>query len=533
MRPCRCICNRLLLTLLFWGSVIAGSCAIEAAAQVQEPPNVLVIMADDMGYSDLGAYGGEIDTPELDALAADGLQFTNFYTNNMCVPTRASLLTGVYPQEARRNGVLTDQAVTIAEVLGSAGYSTWMTGKWHLGPWTEDRSMSKESWPLQQGFGRFFGTIIGANSYFAPNSLTRGNRSAEKEYLREDFYYTDAIGNNAIRFMEQSLDEDRPFFGYVAFTAAHWPLHALPEDIAKYEGKYDEGWDVLRQRRYERMIDLNLIPSSWPLSPRNEQVPAWDSLSEERKAWEARQMEVYAAQVDRMDQNIGRIVEALREAGELDNTLLFFLIDNGACHVELPPSRTGWFLPDSTRDGQPVRNGNLQEIMAGPEDTYQSYGWGWANLSNTPFRWFKKFDHEGGIRTPLIVHWPAGVDEPGRLTRAVGHNMDIMATIVDATDAPYPSRYDGHDIQPLQGKSLLPVVRGEERAGHERIFWQWARGRAVRQGPWKLVARDDEPWQLYHLKRDGVELKDLADQEPARVQSLEAVWQQWIERVTE
>ena len=487
-------------------------------------------MADDMGYSDIGPYGGEIDTPALDMLAESGLRFTNFYTNNMCVPTRAALLSGVYHPRSY-DGSLTDQVVTMGEYLQEAGYSTFISGKWHLAPWKE-RGNDKTDWPLQRGFDRFFGTILGAGSYFAPNSLIRGNQPAEEEYLREDFYYTDAIGDNAIRFLNEALEKETPFLGYVAFTAPHWPLHALPEDIAKYEGKYDGGWDQLRARRYRRMIELGIIDSSFTLSPRHSKVPAWTDLSADRQAWEARQMEVYAAQIDRMDQNIMRILNVLRKRGELENTLIFFLADNGGCHVELPPSRTGPFLPDTTREGRPVRNGNLQRIMAGPEDTYQSYGYGWANVSNTPFRLFKQFDHEGGIRTPLIVHWPDGLNDPGRMTRQTGHNMDIMATVVDVTGAPYPTRWQGNPIHPLDGKSLLPVIRGKQkRASHDHLFWKWARGKAVRSGDWKLVSKEGEPWELYNLADDKTEMNDLSAARPEKVKALKTAWRDWIERV--
>lgn len=505
----------------------------DASRPQAERPNILVIMADDMGYSDLGAYGGEIDTPALDALAESGLQFTNFYTNNMCVPTRAAMLTGTYPSQAfsRETRTLSDQVVTMAELLGDAGYGTWLSGKWHIGPWRKERKNRQESWPLQRGFDQFYGTIIGASSFFAPNSLKRGNTSAEDDYLRDDFYYTDAIGSNALRFIEDMEAEERPFFGFVAFTAPHWPLHALEADIDKYRGAYDEGWDVLRQRRHARMINQGVIEPNTPLSPRDPEVPAWEEVPEEKKAWEVRRMEVYAAQIDRMDRNVGRIVEALEDTGELSNTLIFFLSDNGGCHVGFSTTRGGPYVPDTTRDGRSLTSGNLPSIMPGPEDTYQSYGRGWANLSNTPYRLYKKFDHEGGIRTPLIVHWPRGLERSGQITRQTGHIMDIMATAVEVTGTSYPTTFNGTSIHPLEGKSLLPIFNGGHRAGHDMLFWEWANGRAVRQGNWKLVSANREPWELYDLEADGAELNDRSAKEPAKTQELLTAWKAWAERV--
>lgn len=494
----------------------------------ERPPNIVIIMADDMGYSDLGAYGGEIETPAIDALARNGLQFTNFYTNNMCVPSRASLLTGTYHTRAydRESRSLRGRVATVAEVLREVRYTTWMSGKWHLAPWDPS---DKANWPLQRGFDRFFGTIIGAGSFFAPNSLIRGNASAEDEFLQEDFYYTDAIGAQAVQYIEEAAAGDASFFGYVAFTAPHWPLHALPEDVEKYEGRYDIGWDVLRERRYRRMRGLGLFDPDWPLSPRDPEVPAWEEVPDKSKEWQVRRMEVYAAQIDRMDQNVGRILDALRRTGQMENTLIFFLSDNGGCHVELPPSRTGDFLPEKTRDGRPVRNGNLPEIMPGPEDTYQSYGRGWANLSNTPYRLFKQHDHEGGIRTPLIMHWPEGIRQPGRFVRQVGHNMDIAATLLEIAGVDPLETHRGGSGRSLDldGKSLLPILYNQQREGHEVLFWRWARGRAVRQGDWKLVARDDDPWELYNLEVDGTELENLAAQHPGRVRELSSAWERW------
>ena len=503
--------------------LLVAATVLFASAIAAERPNIVVIMSDDMGYSDLGCYGGEIETPNIDRLAAAGLRFTNYHGCNMCVPTRASLLTGLYQTTARRDNRISSHTVTIAEVLSQAGYTTAMTGKWHAS--AED---DRENWPPQRGFQRYFGTIGGAGSFFAPYSLMRGNRHAEDEFLDPDFYYTTAISDNAVRYIEEAA-ADAPLFLYVAYTAAHWPLHALEEDIAKYKGRYAMGWDELRRRRHKRMLELGVVRSEWPLSPRHPDVPAWSD--EPNKAWQERRMEVYAAQVDVMDRGIGRIVSALDAAGRLENTLLMFTIDNGGCHVEYTPNRKGAYLPEKTRDGRPVRPGNVPDIMPGAEDTYQSYGHGWANAGNTPFRLFKQFSHEGGVHLPLIVHWPNGLTTgPGELTDQLSHVIDIMPTCLDAAGAKYPGTFAGRQIHPVDGLSLVPILKGTKRPGHDFICWDWAKGRAVQQGRWRLVAVKNKPWELYDVEADRTELVDLAERMPDKAKHLESLWTAWSER---
>lgn len=539
----------ILLTCISF-SCLLSSCSRQGESQKapavekgDERPNILLIMADDMGFSDIGCYGGEINTPNLDSLAARGLRFSQFYNTARCCPTRASLLTGLYPHQAGigrmtsdrgtdgYRGDLNKKSVTIAEVLKAAGYATYMSGKWHvtkhMGPWSGDSLTSKHNWPMQRGFERFYGTILGAGSFYDPITLTDGNEPTEPD--TKDFYYTDKISSKAIQFIDEHR-ERKPFFCYVAYTAPHWPLHALPEDIARYQGRYDAGWDRLRKTRLARMREMEMIAPTWQLTDRDAQIPAWEEA--QNKEWQARRMEVYAAQVDRMDQGIGKILDALRQKGELDNTLIFFLADNGGCAEELGE---GWgrqlFIPEKTRDGEPVILGNeYSDIMPGPENTYQSYGRPWANVSNTPFRLYKHYVHEGGIATPLVVHWPKGIQARGEWKQDPGHLIDIMATCVDVGKAKYPQKYKGVSIQPMEGKSLLPVFDGENLR-REALYFEHEGNRAVRRGQWKLVAKGrNGEWELYNMENDRTETNNLADQYPEQVEKLSAMWYRWAER---
>ena len=535
----------------------------ERARGAAARPNIVIILADDMGYSDIGCYGGEIHTPTLDRLAANGLRFTQFYNTGRCCPTRASLLTGLYPHQAGighmmndrgydgYRGDLTRHSVTIAEALKPAGYAAYMVGKWHVTP-NQGPNGSKHNWPLQRGFDRFYGTIHGAGSFYDPNSLTRDNTMispyADPEYRPKEFFYTDAISENAAKFIEQH-DSSQPFFMYVAFTAAHWPMHARPKNIAKYQGVYDQGWDTIRAKRYQRMLDAGLIDSNWKLSPRDNRSPKWEDAP--LKPWEIRLMEVYAAMVDCMDQGIGKIVDAVQRKGQLDNTLIFFLQDNGGCAEAM--GRRGEFLPRPTntavlkpmkpdelqpdmipkvtRDGYPVRQG--RGVMAGPADTYLGYGLSWANVSNTPFREYKHWVHEGGISTPLVVHWPAGipVSRRGKLEDQPGHLIDLMATCVDVAEASYPTQCQGHKITPLEGVSLRPAFHGKALGRENPLFWEHEGNRAIRQGDWKLVAKGKNgPWELYDLKADRSELNDVAKKHPARTKEMAEAWQAWARR---
>ncbi|MDO8545229.1 MAG: arylsulfatase [Opitutaceae bacterium] len=497
-------------------------------------PNILLILADDIGYSDIGCFGGEIDTPNLDRLAAGGLRFTQFYNTARCCPTRASLLTGLYPHQAGV-GYMTDRApysatamingwyagdlradtATIAEVMRGAGYGTYAVGKWHVTKDIEE-GKSQHNWPLQRGFDRYYGVIPGASNYFTPAHLSRDNTrikyETDPEYPAKDFYLTDAFSDHAVRYVNEhaKTQAGRPFFMYLAYTAAHWPMQARPEDIAKYRGKYDGGYTPIRQARFEKMKKLGLLDPSWPLSP---QFGDWAKV--QRQDWEARCMEVYAAMIDNMDRGIGRVVEALRANGQLDHTLILYLQDNGACAENIGRN------PPATKGPAP---------MPGPADTWLGYGEAWANVSSTPYRLYKHYVHEGGAGTPLIAHWPRGIKRRGELESQPGHLIDIMTTCADVAGATYPTQRDGTKIQPMEGRSLAPAFAGQP-IQREAIFWEHEGNRALRIGDWKLVAKGSAgPWELYNMKRDRTEMNDLAVAESARVKAMVGTWERWAER---
>jgi arylsulfatase len=530
-------------------------------------PNIVILLGDDIGFSDIGCYGGEISTPNLDSLAGGGLRFTQFYNAARCCPTRASLLTGLHPHQAGighmmgdrgydgYRGTLNRHCVTLAEVLRPAGYRCYAVGKWHVTPGQTARALTNTAnWPLQRGFDRFYGTIHGAGSYFDPSSLVRDNKlitvANDPEYPSRDFYYTDAIAEHAVRFVREHARDagNQPFLLYTAFTAAHWPLHAREPDIAKYKGRYDGGYEPIRAARRSRMQRLGLLNDQGTPSPPSDD---WNEVKD--KAFEARCMEVYAAQIDRMDQGIGRLIAELKRQGLFQNTLIFYLQDNGGCaelvgrgtNVANRPEQSVLrpmtadeqqydSTPAQTRDGRPVRQG--MGVMPGGPDTYIAYGRGWANVSNTPFREYKHFTHEGGISTPLIVHWPAGIsnalseasrNRSGRLVDTPAQLVDIMATCLDVSGATYPTVHRGESITPLQGRSLAPIWTEPPTAPERFLFWEHEGNRAVRSGVWKLVARDNKPWELYDIGRDRSEMHDLASSEPARVAELARRWDTW------
>ncbi len=493
-------------------------------------PNVLLVMADDMGFSDLGCYGSEIGTPNLNSLAEGGLRFTSFYNSARCCPTRASLLTGLHPHQAGIGqmvndrsaekgkaylGHLNDECVTLAEVLKTAGYATYMSGKWHVGE-------EHPNWPMDRGFERHYGLISGGMNYFditkakAPNVKRRfSNENEDYTPPSEGFYVTDAFTDYAVERITEHDSTESPFFLYLAYTAPHWPLHALPEDIAKYEGRYIDGWPALRRERYRRLIELGLINPLWPLSPQDENAYDWDMLDKDMQSFMARKMAVYAAQIDRMDQGIGRVVNALKQKGEFDNTLILFLSDNGACHEGGP-------LGFDRRDGLGGEIGTV--------DSYQSYGLSWSNASNTPFRRHKHWVHEGGISTPLIAHWP-GVVRPDTLTEQVGHVMDFMPTFCELAGAEYPDVFNGNQITPVEGKSLVPVLKGKKRIPHDILHWAHEGNHAVRNGKWKLVMESESPWELYDMEEDRTEINNLAESKPEKVKELEEVFKDWAAKV--
>ncbi len=545
------------------------SFAFGIPAQAAAPrPNIILIMSDDMGFSDLGCYGSEIKTPNLDGLAKGGVRFTQFYNTGRCCPTRASLLTGLYPHQAgighmvdSKNkpgpgyvGDLNQNCITIAQALKPAGYRTYMAGKWHVTPNEATKpNPSKHNWPLQRGFDRFYGTIHGAGSFYDPNSLTRDNELispfADKEYQPKEYFYTDAINDHATRFITDHAKQHQgePFFMYLAHTAAHWPMHAKESDIAKYKGKYDAGFEPIRAARWEKLKQMGLIEKQWALTPQSDE---WSDVKD--KAFEIRCMEVYAAMIDNMDQGIGRVIAELKGQGIYDNTLIFFLQDNGGCaelmgrgakptvpqradKPTLPPMAATDLQPDmipkQTRDGYPVRQG--YGVMPGGADTYIGYGRGWANVSNTPFREYKHWQHEGGISTPLIAHWPKGITgkQANQLVTSPAHLIDIMATCVDLAGAKYPPEFKGQKLTPLEGISLTPTFAGKSLQRTQPIFFEHEGNRAVRDGQWKLVAKGPAgDWELYDMTADRTETKNLISQEPARAKQMIQQWETWAKR---
>jgi len=504
-----------MLVSLGLGALVLVAAGDQAAGIELGRPNVVIVMVDDMGFSDLGCYGGEIETPHLDRLAKGGLRFTQFYNAARCTPTRAALLTGVCPHQAVHRGALDGRCVTIAEALRRAGYATLMTGKWHVGA-------PPQHWPRQRGFDRYFGTPQGGGVYFKDTLTIRRKLHGdiffvlddEQVEIPDDFYVTDAFTDYALEFVDQAAAAGQPFFLYLAHIAPHFPLQAKPEDIAKYRGRYDAGWDAIRQARYDRQVEMGIIDRRWPLSPRDPRAGAWAEQSPEQRADLAERMAIYAAQIDSVDQNMGRLIERLDALGRLDDTLILFLSDNG-CSAEGGP---GGF------------NRGVQDAAIGTGLSWSSAGLEWANVSDAPFRKFKKDAHEGGIATPLIAHWPAGIGRRGELEHQVGHVIDLMPTCLELAGADYPSQRNGTATFPLAGISLVPAFAGEPLARREPLYQEHEGNRAIRDGNWKLVASHNQPWELYDMAGDRTELNDLAEQRPEVAERLRLQWEAWAER---
>ena len=472
-------------------------------------PNLILIMVDDMGYSDIGCYGGEVQTPNIDKLAKQGMLFTQFYNTAKCHTTRAELLTGNYAYHIGDHGM--EHGATFGEVLRTAGYRTIISGKWHQKPL-----------PTSRGFDRYYGLADGCCNFFNPGLEARAGEGAPgrkgknrvRRWAIEDkvimgftdpdpkFYTTDAFTNYAIDRLEEYKDEDKPFVLYLPYTAPHYPLHAWPEDIAKYRGKFKVGWDAIREQRFERMKKMGIIGPNHLLTPRASK--AWDELSEKQQDEEDLKMAVYCAMIDRVDQNLGRLFAKVKELGEWDNTLIMFLTDNGACPEQ----------PNTTPD-----------IPPGPVESYRTVSVGWANASNTPYRKFKSTDYEGGTRTPFIAHWPK-VIKPGTMTDQVGHIIDISATFMDITGADYPEEIAGNKTRPPAGLSLLPIFEGKQREGHSEIYWRFNKANAIRQGKLKAI-RAGKGWELYDLEADPTEMNNLAAEQPAKAKELAEMWERW------
>ncbi|ASZ14103.1 arylsulfatase [Chitinophaga pendula] len=499
------------------------------SAQTKKP-NIILIMVDDMGYADLGAYGSEIQTPHLDRLAKEGLRLKEFYNNAICAPTRASLLTGQYPHKAgigyfdvnlglpAYQGYLNKSSLTLAEVLKTAGYNTLMSGKWHVGN-------DSLSWPNQRGFEKYYGVIGGGADYFDAQPMPLGGRQypviIEENNKRlhpadNSYYFTDEIAGHAIQYLDEQSASSKPFFLYLAFNAPHWPLQALPEDIAKYKGRYDIGWDSLRQERLARQRQLGLLPAAQTIAPRDSEVPAWSSLTyDEKQLWKSK-MEVYAAMVDRMDQAVGKVLDKLKALGKADNTLIVFISDNGA-----PAEDVAHWGPKAARNSGPV----------GTAGSFESQGKQWSFVSNSPFRAFKSVMYEGGISSPLIAWFPGHIP-PGTIAQGTAHLIDLAPTFYEVAGARYPSKYSGTAITPLPGKSLTGLFFHQQPLQREQpIFWERAGNRAVRKGKWKLVSTYPQyRWELYDLDTDRGETNDLAAKNTQLVNELSAAYFDWADR---
>lgn len=524
--------------------------------QASKRPNIILILADDMGFSDLGSYGGEIKTPNLDYLAYNGIRYQNFYNTSRCCPTRAALLTGLYNHQAGigkmtdsegepgYQGHITPNAVTLAEVLKTAGYSTAMVGKWHVSntlvqkdkadqlAWLNHQKdfgdfSPKEQYPTKRGFDKFFGTIWGVIDFFDPFSLVNGSDPVKN--VPKDYYHTDALSDTAVAYVNQFAKSEKPFFMYLAHNAPHWPLMALPEDIAKYKNTYNIGWKAIQDKRYARLRELGLIDkktSPLPEMPGLEEK--WKSNSDQK--WDEEAMAVHAAMIDRMDQGIGRLIEALRKNGQLENTLIVFLSDNGASSENCANYGPGFDRPSETRDGRKIVYATKKEAIPGPQTSYTSIGPDWASVSNTPYRYWKAQSYEGGVHTPMIAFWPKGISaKKGSFSPQVGHVMDFMKTFCEITGAKYPQSFNGHKITASSGQSLVPSFKGKS-AGHDLLFNEHFGARYARSGNWKLVAAADTTWHLYDMAKDRTETNDLAKDYPEKVADMKALWKKWAEK---
>jgi arylsulfatase len=493
-------------------SVSSGPSAV--ITEGGEKPNVILIMVDDMGFSDIGCYGGEVETANLDRLARGGMRFTQFYNNAKCTTTRASILTGLYPRGTNSNRHLRANMVTLGEVMQQCGYRTALCGKWHLG-------RDKINHPFYRGFDSFYGLLDGCCNFFnpaQPDPKYKGGRTrvfGENDKLitdfPTDFYTTDAFTSSAIEAIYAADRVKQPFFIHLTYTAPHYPIQAKPADIAKYRGKFSGGWDAMRENRFKRQQEMGLAAESWKLSQGESQSYAWADADQD---FEDHRMAVYAAMIESVDQNIGRLLQTLAQTGHDEDTLILFLSDNGGC-AEEPGGR------------------DPKQRNPGPGDDYVAVGpaWGWAQ--NAPFRRYKSWLNEGGITTPMIAWWPKVIPH-GTINRDVAHIIDFLPTLVELGGGDYPKQFKGIDVLPVEGKSMVSLLEGKSRKGHSQICWQWAGNRAIREGNWKLVwdkLNSKKRWQLYDLAIDRCEINDMADQHPKRVERMSNQWFDWAEEM--
>jgi arylsulfatase len=523
---------------------------------VKGRPNILLILADDLGYSDLGCYGGEVHTPNLDRLAQNGLRFSRFYNAGRSCPTRASLLTGLYPHQAGigrmtfddhlpgYRGTMTHNGVTIAEALKQNGYQTGMIGKWHVAETplrTDQREWlahqvqheefaPKENYPTHRGFDNFYGTIYGVVDYFDPFSLVNGEEPVKD--VPAGYYSTIALSDSAVSYIGRYAKSEKPFFMYLAYHSPHWPLHALEEDIKKYEDVYKVGWKTIREARFQRMKKLGIFGNQTDFLSNRQSAKEWESNPD--REWDAHAMAVHAAMIDRMDQGIGKVLQELERTGELDNTLILFMSDNG-CSPEVcqdySPGEND--RPDMMRDGTPIVYPRKKEAMPGPETTFASLGPEWANVANTPFRFWKAKMYEGGICSPMIAHWPAGIKAVrGSVTDEPCHIVDVMATSLELAKSNYPATYKGNKILPMQGESMVPVFKNGKRKGHTYIGFEHFNEKALMSNDgWKIIQPGNKArWELYNLNTDRSEQHNLADTYPDRVAAMVKEYEAWAER---
>ncbi len=527
---------------------------------MEERPNIVLILADDMGFSDLGCYGSKIETPNLDSLAKEGWRFSQFYTCAKCSPSRATLLTGLYPHQAGMGllahetaleaieelpdgyiGDLRENSTTIAEILKEHGYGTYISGKWHLSNSVYEED---ETWPQNRGFDRHYGNMVGATSFFYPQTMFFDGKNVEEEAKEDpDFYYTDKISRRACEFIEchqkinQEEEQESPFFLYLSYTSPHWPLHALEEDIEKYKGKFDEGWDKLRTQRLERLRNMGLIDPDWYIAPKTIREPPWEMVAEEDEKyteWLLRRMEVYAAMIDRMDQGIGTVISKLKEDGLYKDTIILFLSDNGGCSAEIGNESNKWIpkgnAPETCRDGSEIHFGNDNSIMPGPENTWQSYGLPWANLSNSPFRGYKSQIYEGGISSPLIINWKEGFEKAKGISHQQCHLIDILPTILDILDIEPPKKYKGIKMQEIEGNSFADIFKGEDPTPNKILGFEHEGNAGIREDQWKLVRLYRQPWELYNMEKDRTETENLIGEKEERANRMEKMYDEWAER---
>jgi arylsulfatase len=474
-------------------AVLVVSLVFGKFAVAEERPNIVLMMVDDLGFSDFGCYGSQIETPNIDSLAENGLRFAQFYNTAKCHSSRVCLLTGKYCKQAGDEKL--DQAITVAEAMQSTGYFTLMTGKWHL-----------RKQPTKRGFMRYFGHLSGATNFFTGDNTFRLNGEPWSDF-GDDFYTTDANTDYAIDFIDEALAQQKPFFAYIAHNAPHYPLQAKEADVKKYKGRFDDGWDTIRERRFKKQLQLGLLDSSnCKLSDRPSYIPEWSKLTADEAKWEAARMEVFAAMVDSVDQNVGRLIAHLKDKGVYENTLILICSDNGACPFE----RT------RGKDKQPW-----------DPESYWCYDVGWAHAGNTPFRWYKQNQHEGGISSPLIAHWPEGLKAKlGSITQQPGHLIDLLPTCLDVAGAEMPTELNGKTYEPISGKSLVPILKGQQREPHDWLYFNFTNNRAIRKGDWKLVSARGGKWELFNLNKDRCELNDLASAHPDKVKQLSELWKE-------